>query len=477
MTAPTLLDYAESTWTGVSTGSEVTDDLDWNASGDRVVVLGCTEDNSRLLSTPTATGLTFAALTGLPTNSASSCRAYGWEATAGGNGNSAITAASDGSSAARGISAWAFSGSSGLGTPVVAVSAALTVNVTTSADSSVVMVLGDWNATTDVAVTTVPTGGTIREATNVSGVATFLVVEWHNQAVGTRAYGVSAWTGTGTISKAAVEVLGTAGGGPIIGNVTRVAETATARPVSARKSYALGRVTVTEVARPLSAGRAYAVARASETASARPASRQKAVQVGRVVTSEAARTLTRTKTHPAINRVAETVTARPVGRLKTYPALGRVSETVTARSAARIKTYACARVAETATAAALTADGTIVGNLTRVTVTEIARPVGKAKTTALARILTTETARSLTRTKVRGLNRVASTETARAVLHNKLKTINRVQEIASARTAIAFKRQAAGRVLETASARTLTATGPSPEPEGGQVWGVDMGLR
>jgi hypothetical protein len=208
--APTLLDYAESTWSGTSNTDEVTDDLDWSASGDLIIVLGCTEDNARAFNTATATGLTFAAMSGTPTNTGSSCKAYAWTATASGNGNSTVTGPiADGVTAARGISAWAWTGSGGFGTAVVNVGTGATVSVTVEADSSVVMVLGDWNATSDVTVTTTPAGGTQREAVATSG-ATFLVIQWDNQTAGTRSYGVTGWTGTGTISKIAVEVKGIA---------------------------------------------------------------------------------------------------------------------------------------------------------------------------------------------------------------------------------------------------------------------------
>lgn len=210
MAAPTLLDYAESNWADAVSTSEVTDDLNWNAAGDVIVALGATEDNAVTLGTPTATGLTFAAMSGTPTNTGSSCKAYAWSATGAGDSNSVVTATTDGTSSGRGISAWAWSGSGGLGTPVVNVGAGITVNVTVEQDSSVVMVLADWNATADVTVTSDPVGGTIREASTpgAGGRCTFLVVEWNSQAAGTRAYGVSAWTGTGTVSKIAVEVKG-----------------------------------------------------------------------------------------------------------------------------------------------------------------------------------------------------------------------------------------------------------------------------
>ena len=210
MAAPTLIDYAESTWTDPSVTTETTDDLNWDSAGDVVVVLGATEDNGLAMATPTGTGLTLGALSGLPTNTGSSCKVYGWSATAAGDGNTALTS-TNGASGARGIAAWSWSGSSGLGTPVVNVGSGITVSVTVAADSSVVMVLADWSATTDVTVDTTPAGGTIRQANVVSGLATFLVVQWDAQAAGTRSYGVSNWTGTGTVSKAAVEVLGAGG--------------------------------------------------------------------------------------------------------------------------------------------------------------------------------------------------------------------------------------------------------------------------
>lgn len=234
MAAPTLLDYAESNWTDAASTSEVTDDLDWSGSGDIVVALGATEDNGNTLGTPTATGLTFAAMSGSPTNTGSSCKAYAWSATASSNSNSTVTSTTDGATAGRGIAAWAWSGSAGLGTPVVDVGTGITVNVTVAQDSAVVMVLADWNATADVTVTTVPAGGTIREANTPGGGGrcTFLVVEWQAQSAGTRAYGVSAWTGTGTVSKIAVEVQGTASGTPITGADTGAGTDASSLSVS-----------------------------------------------------------------------------------------------------------------------------------------------------------------------------------------------------------------------------------------------------
>jgi hypothetical protein len=209
--APTLLDYASSAY--ASGSPRVTDDLDWMANGDRIISLCATEDNGVLQGTPSATGLTLAALSGTPTNTASSCKAYGWSATASGDGNSTLSSTQSGNSGSAGLSAWAFKDSASLGTAVVAVSTALVNSVTVEDNSSVVMVLADWNAAVASAPVLTPAGGILRVNTNVNGAATFLVAEWHAQTAGTRNYGVSSgWSGTGTVSKIATEVKGTASG-------------------------------------------------------------------------------------------------------------------------------------------------------------------------------------------------------------------------------------------------------------------------
>lgn len=278
MAAPTLLDYAESNFADTGSTTDTTDDLDWAAASDVIVVLGITEDNGLTMATPTGTGITLSALSGLPTNTGSSCKGYGWSGAVSGNGNSTLVS-TNGASGARGIAAWAFSGSDGLGTPVVSVDTNLTHNVTVAqADSTVVMILGDWNATSDVTVTTVPAGGTIREATQAPGTATFLVIEWANQATGTRAYGVSAWTGTGTITKVTVEAKGTASGAVAkdghglaaavgYGTARKVATAGGTRVFLAAAGFAVARrvVAVTGVCSIGVVGRAVAVRRAPET--------------------------------------------------------------------------------------------------------------------------------------------------------------------------------------------------------------------
>lgn len=207
VTPASLIDYKGSTFTGTASSEATSAALAWNANGNRIVVLGATEDNGETINTPTATGLTFSALSGLPTTTGSSCKGYGWSATASGSGSSVISATTS-IGIGAGIAAWSFESTDGVGTPVVNVGTGLTVSVTVPEGATVLMILADWNATTDTTVTASPSGANIREAANVSGRATFLALEWPNQAAGTRTYGVTNWTGTGTVTKVAVCVLG-----------------------------------------------------------------------------------------------------------------------------------------------------------------------------------------------------------------------------------------------------------------------------
>jgi hypothetical protein len=213
--APTLTSSAISTWSDNANVDEVTATLTWN-SGDRVVVVGMTEDQGFILSTPTATGLTFTAL-GTAVTVANSCWLHVWTATAGSSGSGAITASRATSTgvAMRGIAAFAFGGSTGFvrtnkGGGAGTVNSTQTVSVTrTQANSAVVVVIGDWSAGSSGSATWTPAGATQLVAqTNTGGTA--FVARWGDQgATGTTSYGTSGAGGSAfTIS--AVEVLGTA---------------------------------------------------------------------------------------------------------------------------------------------------------------------------------------------------------------------------------------------------------------------------
>lgn len=216
MAAPTLGSYQQSDWTDVTTAGEVTPSITWSA-GDVILVIGMTEDNAVTLGTPTATGLTFSALSGFPTNSASHTKLYAWSATAGSGGSGAVTAtAADGASHSRGIAAFVYAGSDGIGTIAVNASSGSTTSISlnkSGANSAVVSVLSDWSATSDVTVSWTPAGFTQRVNYEAVGRATYFLANWPDQgAAGSVTYGFTAGAGT-DYSVAAIEILGTGGGG------------------------------------------------------------------------------------------------------------------------------------------------------------------------------------------------------------------------------------------------------------------------
>lgn len=219
MAAPTLIASSVSATGDIGT-SETTASFTFN-SGDVFVVLGMTEDNAQTLGTPTATGLTFAAITPTsgvnPTNTGSSCKGYAWSATAAAGGSSTIT--STGGAVGHFIVAYQYRGSDGVGACVTAVSTALTVNLTrTQANSAVATILGDWGAPADVTVASDPAGGTQDAAFQHSGRYSGYAFHWADEgATGTTAYGIGSFTASGSnITKLVVEIKGAAGGGAAV---------------------------------------------------------------------------------------------------------------------------------------------------------------------------------------------------------------------------------------------------------------------
>lgn len=210
MPAPTLTSQTGSTWSDQVNTSEGTGTLSWN-SGDRILVVGFTEDQTTTLSTPTATGLTFAAL-GAAITTGSSCWAHAWEATAGSSGSSAVTAtiATGAGTAMRGIHAFAFGGCTGfVRTNGAGIDSTETVSVTrTQANSFMAFASADWSASGIGGLGWTPAGQTQLQAANTAG-ATAFAAYWGDQgATGTTNYGTTGLAGT-AFSKFAVEVLGT----------------------------------------------------------------------------------------------------------------------------------------------------------------------------------------------------------------------------------------------------------------------------
>ena len=214
MAAPTVQDFQISTWAGQDTNNEATPAITW-LSGDVVIVVGATEDNTTAtLNTPTATGLTFSLV--LATNTANNCKIYVWSATAGANGSQAVAATrADANSKMRGIAAYVYRGSDGVGNTGTIVSDATTnavISLVRAGDNSaVVVIMGDWTPVNDTAVTANPSsGGTVRGIVNSAG-ATLYSASWTDQgAAGTSSYGIGSYTATPLWAGIAVEIKGTA---------------------------------------------------------------------------------------------------------------------------------------------------------------------------------------------------------------------------------------------------------------------------
>jgi hypothetical protein len=236
MAAPTISAYSNSTVNDRPPATtETTGSVSWN-NGDLVVVLGVSEDNAKTFATPTTggTGLTFSALSGTPSNVASSCKIYGWSATASATSSGTISSVVTGATSYA-LFVWVLSGHGGIGN--VAVSSATdttdpyTVSLTRSgSNSAVLMAAGDWNATSAASTTPSPsTGSTERIGDNAGLSATFYNVyaaNWADEgAAGTTSYGVTLGAAGGIFTLIAVEVLGTSSGVTMAPSVGAVAFT------------------------------------------------------------------------------------------------------------------------------------------------------------------------------------------------------------------------------------------------------------
>jgi hypothetical protein len=223
-TPPTVSDFDQSTWTDFSTANEVAGSVTW-AAGDLVVVLGVTGNNDQGLSTPTVSGLTFAALSGFPVSPGSgACNLYAWSATAGSGGSGAINSVHSGANTNHGGGIVVFVYASHAGVGAISKSSANESGIVrsltrTGANSGVVFILGDFDANADVTVTNDPSSGATQRlaSQNPSGSQTAFCVNWTDQgAAGTTNYGVAGFTDSNVNVMAAIEILGVSTGAAIL---------------------------------------------------------------------------------------------------------------------------------------------------------------------------------------------------------------------------------------------------------------------
>ena len=213
--AASLADYQESTWGTLADcgANETTGTATWQAN-DLIIVVGGTESDVTTLNTPTATGLTFSLV--ISTGGVDNSPTYLWQATAASSGSSAISSVNDGLGCS-GISAFVYRDSDGLGnnnfiTGVTDKTISLTRG---QANSSVVVVLVDFNATADVTTDPTPSGGVEREEDTLALRYTWWVTSWGNQgSAGTTSYGITNHTGDVDMSGIVVEIKNKPSGKP-----------------------------------------------------------------------------------------------------------------------------------------------------------------------------------------------------------------------------------------------------------------------
>jgi hypothetical protein len=224
MAAPTISAYSNSTATDTGgAGTEVTGSVSWTI-GDVVVILGVTEDNGgKILNTPTTggSGLSFAAISGFPSNVASSCKIYGWSCVASATSSGTMTVTKGAGSGDRDVIAvWVVSGSDGVGNTSVSSATDTSNPYTTSLvragnNSAVLLAAGDWNATDDSTTTPSPSAGSTERmgdnAGRIAGIYNPYFANWADEgASGTTSYGITMDVAGGIFTLGAVEVKGTA---------------------------------------------------------------------------------------------------------------------------------------------------------------------------------------------------------------------------------------------------------------------------
>jgi len=202
--APTLIQYAETTWTG--TGAKNITGVAWNA-GDLIVVIAGTEVGTSAAAAPTNANLSFAPGTAIGADS-THCWANTWTATAA-SSQTAQTIANAGILNEWGMAVWVFRGSGGAGVRATDVTTALTVSLARGGANSLVVFGGfDFNAVATTGYSFTPTVAHDRQHLQDGSFYSIYVADFGDQGgAGTTSYGIAGVT-TGTFSKIALEIKG-----------------------------------------------------------------------------------------------------------------------------------------------------------------------------------------------------------------------------------------------------------------------------
>lgn len=360
MAQPTLVDSGSSDYSDVITGGEATKSFTW-VTGDVFHILGHTEDNGVTLNTPSTAGanLTFSLISS--TNTTNTTKAYYWRGTATGSGNGTITATSNGTTNARGLTAFQYRSTSGQGTPQILDGSALkTISVTrTQANSHIIETLGDWNEVGDVTTDPTPAGGNQLIELAVSGRIDFFVTQWGDQgATGTTSYGLTNHTGTVNLSGIAVEIKGISGGQTVaIGQAT---ETDSAFSVVKKKVKVTGLTTETDSVLTAKVVKTKLVGLNAETDSAFSVIHTKSKLLGLNTEADSVLALTKKKTR-SIGQASESDITFSVTKGHTLTT-GLATETDSSLAVSKLKRKLLGQPSETDSALALQFGHVIVVN-------------------------------------------------------------------------------------------------------------------
>ena len=214
MPAPSLIQYAECANWGIGGSRATSTSITW-LTGDVIVALAGIESGyGSYSSVPTATGLTFAAISGAVSGTSSSyCYANAWVATAAGGGTQAVTFTETGPYIS-GFAVWVWRGSGGVGNIAASgatANTALTISLVRGSGNSCVVGGGfDWGANVTTGYSFTPTATNQRQHAQEGTGYTVYVADWGDQGTaGTTSYGVAGVT-VGAFTKVFIEVKGTA---------------------------------------------------------------------------------------------------------------------------------------------------------------------------------------------------------------------------------------------------------------------------
>jgi hypothetical protein len=166
------------------------------SSGDIIVVIGVTEDNSRTLTAPTNANLTFTQRV-TPGNTGNECKTYCWSATAGSSQTGQTIAATISASGSHGgIAVWVVTGSPSGVTGGVTNYTESALSIAVGAGDIVCYAFADWNATTP-GKTPATGSGTATERVDTGNGSTYGVymADWVGTSSGTFSFGPNNYTG------------------------------------------------------------------------------------------------------------------------------------------------------------------------------------------------------------------------------------------------------------------------------------------